>query len=372
MGVYFLIFILLFVTALFFDKYTLMVGNVKFEKEKCFLVFATIVLSLLSGLRNFSVGTDTQDYANSFVTTDFKYETYEMFSKLFVDVIRFFTHSPTAYLIICALFINGLILFAIYRMSNDKKYSVFIYITLLFYFTSFNALRQAMAYAIILNGVYYIRESKWAKYAIVLIVATLFHKSAAIGVLYFLTPLINCTSLGQEKDSTKNIKKGYSIIRVACMAIFATLFVVVEYTYFDEILQYGGQFFPDYQVYLYNEFRYIEGGIQQVVVYTAIFLCFLFFVPSNAKYKNMFMVPLTAAVMFAFASMKMAYIVRFMYYFDISIVLAIPYMFDNNMFSERTNKIFKLVITFGCVAFFVYGLLNNYMRVADYKFFWEM
>ena len=94
------------------------------------------------------------------------------------------------------------------------------------------------------------------------------------------------------------------MMHISFMIILIISYVIVENLYFEQLLQYGVQFFPDYQGYLYNEFRYIEGGIQQFIVYITIFLCFLFFVPSNAKYKNMYMVPLTAAVMFAFASIK--------------------------------------------------------------------
>jgi hypothetical protein len=145
----------------------------------------------------------------------------------------------------------------------------------------------------------------------------------------------------------------------------------VSYLYFDKLLEYVARFFPMYEIYLSNQYRDIAGGIQQAIVYTAIFVCFVLVVPNNVKHKACYMVPLASAVILAFASMKMAYIARFMYYFDITAILAIPYMLNNNNFEYKTKMIFKIFVTIICIAFLLYGLLNNYMRVTDYRFFWQ-
>jgi len=365
-SVYLVVFLIVLTVGLLSKNVVIRGSSGYWNQDKSFLIFVWIVLSLLEGLRAYSVGTDTYDYINSFATLDWKYETYEPLSKLMVLIVRTISHNPTVYLIICALVINGLILNAIYKMSNDRRYSVFIFISLLFYFTSFNAIRQAFAYACMINAFYYIRERKWIKFAIFLILAIEFHSSAIIGLLYLLIPILdrrkeNSSPMGTGNQFFSNIK--YILITIVLSAVFRM--------YFDKLIVFFVQFFPMYEGYLFNEYRDMVGGIQEPIVYSAIFVCFMFLVPNDAKYKKCYALPLSVAVIFAFASLKMAYIARFMYYFNIVTVITIPYMLKNNIFDKKSKTIIKVAITTVCIAFLFYGLLNNYMRVLDYMFVWQ-
>ena len=136
MIVYFILFaILLLLSA---NKKKVVLGNKYYNEYDSFLFVSWMLLSLLEGVRAFNIGTDTRGYANSFILQDYMYETYEILSKGFVDFVHLFTANATIYLLLAAFITNGVIIIAIKRMSEDKPYSVFLFIALLFYFTSYN------------------------------------------------------------------------------------------------------------------------------------------------------------------------------------------------------------------------------------------
>ena len=357
-----------FLTGLFFET-PFKEKEVNRRQDKYFLIVSWLLLSFIEGFRGLSVGTDTLGYATTYESLDSAYGSYEILSRLLVDFVRLFSKSATVYFVVCALLVNGLILMAIYRMSSDKKYSLFLFISLLFYFTSFNALRQAIAYAFMLNAFYYVRENKIIKFAIFFLIAVGFHSSALIGIVYLLIPLI---SWNKKRKVTKRMTlQTYTSLKNA-LVLFATFGLsFVAYLWFDDIVQLFAELLPRYEVYLHNSYRDLAGGIQQPIVYSAIFVCFVLLVPTNAKYRTAYMLPLSVAVVLSFAALKMAYIARLMYYFDITAVIVIPYIYKNSILDRESLKIFKFAVTFICVAFLVYGLANNYMRVTDYKFIWS-
>ncbi len=332
-------------------------------KDIVFLVSACILLSCIEGFRAYSIGTDTRGYVASFVQLDDAYETYEICSKLLVDLVHIFTSNPTVYLIVCAFLTNGLILIAIHRLSDDRRYSLFLFVSLLFYFTSFNAMRQAMAYAFVLNAFFYIREKKYIRFVLFVLIAVGFHSSALIALVYLLIPVL---CFMKKKLFRKSRLAAFNYLTI--LIVFAITFYA--YINYEMMIMASAKIFPRYEVYLDNEYRSMAGGIQQPIVYTAIFLCFVLLVPNKAKYKLYYLLPLAISVVFSFTVLRIAYLARFMYFFDITAVISIPYMFRNNILVKKDVPLFKTVISLASIAFLFYGLLNNYMRVGNYSFYW--
>lgn len=366
MLIYGVTFTVLYLVHLLLKNFKIRGKNGYLNNDKYYLLFSWIVISFLEGFRANNVGTDTNDYVRSFEQLDFKFDVYEPLSKAVVYAVRLISQNPTVYLTICALFINGLILITIYRMSVNCHYSIFIFISLLFYFTSFNALRQAFAYACVFSSFYYICEKKWVKYIVLIFIGVGFHSSAIIGLALILIPIIE----KRKKKHTLSNDKYLSFKNLVIVIITISL-ALICWRMFDVLLVYAAQFFPKYEVYLFNEYRNMVGGIQQPIVYSAIFLCFMLIVPNKARYKHAFLIPLSFAVIIAFASLRMTYISRFMWYFDITTVLSIPYMLNNNSLNIRSKKILKGILTIICIAFLCYGLMNDYMSVSDYIFVWK-
>lgn len=161
-----------------------------------FLSFSTIQLILLNGLRSEIVGADTTSYLiffNNLKNQDMQTVLsgrlemgFSFFSKLLVEIgfnERMFLFAVSAAILIpVAIFI--------YKNSYNVYLSYYFYITFGFYGATFNTLRQNIAYGIILLSFTYIKERKFLKFLIVIVIASSFHISAWLFLpAYFLSKI---------------------------------------------------------------------------------------------------------------------------------------------------------------------------------------
>lgn len=74
----------------------------------------------------------------------------------------------------------------IYRYCKDVWLSVWLFVTLTFYYISMNFIRQALAGSVVLLGYKFLREKKPIPFFLIVILAALFHKTALIMIpVYF-------------------------------------------------------------------------------------------------------------------------------------------------------------------------------------------
>ena len=77
--------------------------------------------------------------------------------------------------------------YLIYKNCDDVVFGAFFYVAYNLMFSNMNTIRQAMAVSIVIMGLGTLRDKKYVKYIIFVLVAVLFHKSALIAfVLVFL------------------------------------------------------------------------------------------------------------------------------------------------------------------------------------------
>lgn len=156
------------------------------------VIIPILLLTLLAGLRDRYVGTDTWTYTQPFnpnydntalvldANVEYGYQ-------IFVYLINYLTNDYYWYLISIALIIITLMVYSIKKYSIDYILSVYIYITFGFYTFLFNTVRQAIALAILFYGVKFFLDKKIIKYLLLVFIAALFHVSAWIMIpFYFL------------------------------------------------------------------------------------------------------------------------------------------------------------------------------------------
>ena len=337
------------------------------RNDKILLLLMYFLLVFLEGFRNYSVGTDTKGYVKDYVFGNFK--DYEILIREILKVLRLISTNPTFMLIIMALLINGLILLAIYRDSCNLRQSLYIFIFMLFYFISFNAMRQSLAYALVLNSFVSIKNKKILSFLFFLIPAVFIHTSSFIGIIYIIIFFIKDLDKSRDNSSVKiNNKK--NILMIMCIFIVTTIILKK----LDSIIVNIVHFIPRYETYIkgdYSFFLLIKGGISKPVIYTIIFLCFIFLVREDYE-KKVYIVPLFICVVLSFISYRIAYIERFIYYFDIVYVLSIPYMFKQNRFTSNSKIFFSLLVQLSILAYGIYMLSYGFMRVKEYNFIWNM
>lgn len=241
-----------------------------------------IALALFAGIRSHRVGTDSWSYTRKF-RYELPIENYEFndFVELGYQVLEYFllsiTHNYFWLFFLTALLVVGCHLLIAKKYSLDYPLSIIIFFTLGSYIFFFNGLRQGLAMAIITLATPYFLEKKLYKFLMVIVVASLFHKSALLMIpIYFLANL--------------NISSFYKILISFIASLIISRVVIVELaatnyryeTYTQESEDPGGFMILGFYVaiglllYIIKYFYKIEDKIySKLLVFYAIGIAFM-------------------------------------------------------------------------------------------------
>lgn len=173
------------------------------KRKKKFIVISFALLILVSGLRKYTVGIDLEFYYyNSFIQylegwswNDYSHSVYEVGYFLLNIAIGTVTHNPQMFIAITSFIIFGLMGRFIYKYSENTTLSVFLFITLQFWFMFLNIIRQGLAVAIVLIASEFLINKKLGKiryifFCLIILLAAQFHNSALVALIllpiYFL------------------------------------------------------------------------------------------------------------------------------------------------------------------------------------------
>ena len=205
-----------------------------------------------------------------------------------------------------AVITTGLAVRTMYRFSPYFGLSLVLFVLTGPWTTSFNAVRQYLACAIVFAGHSFIFERRFVPYAFVILAATLFHVSALPLILLYFVPRRRLTFVS-----------AMTVLSCALLATFA-------YNYFGEVVtlfrgdlsiaQQGGSYFTE-QVSLLR----ILAALAPVLFYA--------FVTSKSTLTQqdhfyVYMLLLNAGVMVA--SMGSAYVARLAAYTGLFVCIALP------------------------------------------------
>lgn len=192
MEIYLINCILTYILAKIHDNY-----KDKAIKNVCFILIL-FCLCIVSGLR-YGVGTDFFTYYNFYnsfpdesinIFFSSNYEEITSFEKgfsLLVWGIGQVINNPQFITFIISLITILPILITIRKYSPSLPLGVFLYISTMSYYSSFNGVRQWVACSILFFSIKYIFEKSFLKYFIITIIATFIHNSAFIFIfIYFI------------------------------------------------------------------------------------------------------------------------------------------------------------------------------------------
>ena len=352
------------------------------KTKKTFLLLCWILLSTVQGLRGFRVGSDTPMYVNHF--NGLVKAKFEIGYELLVQIIRMITSNPTIFLIITAMIINGLVILGIGYLSPNPALSVYCYVTLYYYFNSYNAQRQYIAVGIVMVAFCMATKRKWLFAFLLVTLAMTFHSTAFIGYLLCVGELIiyriekrriNSRKLFGLPDSPDDICLEQDLT-VSRWNERLFLFVVVIMAFLissqlDKLVNLLLQLFPRYQIYTmegYGKYLTGQGGIQQPVVYSLILMAYYCLVPNGKIYKLRYIIPIGIAVVLAVLQKKTIFAGRFLWYFDIFSIIAIPQFVSSKKMTRPSRRAIHFVMLVICLAFMSYYLLQDGMVVKNYTF----
>ena len=184
MLIYFILLVIVVILANGYDR----------SKSGIYLVFILLFMTLLAGLRDVNVGTDSWSYYFQFddrtLWTNFNFFenlTQEVGFKALLWLSQVLGSNYCVLFTLVAGVVYSLTLIGIKKYSESMLISLFVYITLGQYAFCFNGERQALAIAIYILAIQYIKSRDFKKYCLIVLIAALFHKTIIVAIpLYFL------------------------------------------------------------------------------------------------------------------------------------------------------------------------------------------
>lgn len=228
------------------------------KKKIVYLFLITIILGLLGGYRSSLVGCDTANYYDSFLRTSDNIEGIfdnnqhiETGFAALCTLVKICGGNFTHFLLVCSFFIVGSFSVFVFRHSNNVLLSIFILLCFPYYYSSFDIIRHFFATSFLLLGFKYILKGNFLKYAIFILMGSVFHNSALVYLLLY--PLLR---LGWSR-------------RLFLFITAATLFLMISANNFANFLvAETGRF----EVVAEEWVGEYSGGVLTCIMYLLVFL----------------------------------------------------------------------------------------------------
>jgi hypothetical protein len=352
MLIYILLLILLVIILIFSNLF-----KKRTDKIVIFLIF--VLLFFVSSFRGDQVGTDTSSYLiifNDFSNGFLSYSRLEIGFQSLMYLTKLFFNNQYAILYTTSFLILFFTFLGVKKNSRNFWFSIFLFVSLYYFYNSFNGIRQYIAIAIIFYGITFINKQKPFFYLFFVIFASLFHTSALIFLPFVLF-------------SFHGIKKN--------LVVLYTGFVLLLVLNFQTILYLLIRFFPEYSSYLNTEYATESGGVMSVILLGLIlvFGAFVRFLYKAVNKKHLYQLNiLTIMILTGFALSVITLsgfkgLNRIIWYFSMFSILFIP-----NHLVLISDKNLRLIVTmaivFFSVAFNIYFLIQNQQRIVPYIFNW--
>lgn len=225
---------LIYFGLLVFCWFCAILANRNNSKKWVWLII--IALTLIAGLRDYSVGIDTQSYVTKFAyiargAFQYAYGLEESFKYICYAVLKVIPNA-TVLLTLLAFITNWCIITRFWELRKVSSFSCMVLCYYMaFYFMTMNGVRQFCAVGIVFYCTRYLGREKILRFILGVLIAMLFHQSAIIGIVLLI---VNC--LRWRELSTKE-KVFYLVLLFALPGIgyVARHFVLRYAKYFSSV-----------------------------------------------------------------------------------------------------------------------------------------
>jgi len=331
--------------------------SVKSEKPKgrWFVFFVLILLVLIVGLRNQSMGYDLQGYLPAFKiiskqswsqVIERNYLNYDVGYRIFNKIVGSIVLNENFFLFVCAAFsilpINILIL----KESKMPLLSSLIFLGLPFFLASFSALRQAIAIGITVLSYFFIKKRRFFPFLILTVLASAFHWSAFIFI--FAYPLYTLKY---------NRIVSYGSI-VLLLLIWLMKFQV--FLFFTMILGYGG--------------TDNNGAVKLFIFFTLVYIfCVIFGNRKNDETNGLINLFWVVCAIQAMGGLNII-ATRIGYFYMVYLILLLPEVLVDMRSRMKTKDVQLIAFSIG-TFFLFYGLFSlrysTWAMTFPYRFFWQ-
>lgn len=186
------VYIIMTILAVVFSYTANIKTDINKEKNKNKMIFwyiSELILIIVAAIR-YDVG---QDYMYTYVPYfngvlwGTPNENIEIGFFVLNKIVQIFTQDYVGIFIVCSVIFFHYIYKAIRDQSTMPAFSIFLLISTTYYFIFLNAMRQMLVVAIFFYAIKFIKERKFIKYLIYMLIASTLHTSALILIpIYFI------------------------------------------------------------------------------------------------------------------------------------------------------------------------------------------
>lgn len=324
-----------------------------------FFQFSSLTLVLLMALRHPSMGIDLgyragRGYLNSFNILSgyswpeiIKMDSFLNYEKGYVvlnKLISIISKDQQFLLIVCAAISLIPMLYIIYKNSDMPYFSLVIYLGLPCFLIVFSGLRQAIAISITFCAYEFIKKKKPVKFAAMVMLAALFHKSAIIFIIAYPIYHIEMSQ----------------ITRQFSMVLFPLVFILRKPLFY-------------FLSPLLKDHAHIDnnGALNLFITFVLIFYFVSVFGNEQDEEergcRNLFFIACLIQALGGLYSTA----IRLGYYFMIYLALCLPKVIGS--FNNRDKLVFKTLIAACFLIFGLYSIFvskNSWALANPYNFFW--
>ena len=333
---------------------TLFANIAQKKNNKKMLFPIIIILSLVAGLRHYSVGTDTQAYMlgieNFYKVREvvWPYTSFSTGYGYFTVFIYNIYHNYNFLLVVEAFIINTLIIYRFwdFRQNGSFTFMIFAYL-LIVYLRTFNLNVQYLALAVVFYATRFVDENKLIKFLICVTLASLIHKSALIGLIYFVIKWFDF----------KKMRKIDLLIKVVTVVI-GGIFIIYAYN----------NLYDNYSQYISTKESSV--GLMvfvQLLVYIVTMLLYKHKLKDDKSFKTVSVYYLIG-ILLSFSSYLIANAGRISYYF----MIFEPVFYSMIIKDEKKDKIFNVILVTWIIVYSIYVIVDGYTgsQYFPYSFFW--
>ena len=329
--------------------------QIKENSKKYFVISACILLFLYAALRAHDLHTDIPRYVewynkyakfsfneiielfNSEQKDPFYYVFAWCFSRIFPNVQIWLAFVALVYIVSTGILI--------YKESETPVLSFIAFLALGFFEFSLSGLRQTLAFSLTMLSYYGIKKKNWKLFIFLVLLASLFHRSALIFLIAY--PIAHI-KLGKYHL--------FVALAVGLLFFFGQSYIRILMQRYLMDTQYEGYWDRDTSLTM-------AGFIIQACIFA---FCFIYYPATSKKYKSanvLYNLSFIGLVFQLFSSM-IAEMFRISMYFSFFNVLLIPMAIS----VEKESKTKKILLMLVGLAFLVYMFKDG---VLPYRFFWE-
>ncbi len=327
-------------------------GNINVEKRRSYCIICGVILIFVLGLRGKYIGTDTRNYYNMMDNAikasawgDYYNEDgVETGFQFFVFLLSRVLHNPQWLIFIStAIYVSSMIIFC-YKYSSNVRLSIVIYICLGLLSFNMTAMRQSIAMSICLFAYMFAEKKKLLPFAVLIIIATLIHKTAIVFSVVYL----------------------FSIIKLKPFPLFLVIVGIFAAVYYSQELIGIANDMWDRE---YGQ-SVSSGGYVATAIYVLIIL-FCVIMSKSPFEKNvdgmMFYVLIIGFVCYIERYIGALAAERISFYFTFPQLIILPNTLENGRVDAKDKIVIETIISGLCILLFMYRLSGS--DLIPFQFF---